>query len=65
MSPDELTQACFDARKRFNSLKSILIRAFDFKTNMRSLYRLGTYMAYSRLFRQEAFKKQSMRFGGK
>ncbi|MEZ4851268.1 MAG: radical SAM protein [Bacteroidia bacterium] len=65
MTADELTDACLDARKRFNSIKSILIRAFDFKTNMRSMYRLGLYLAYSKLFRQEALKKQSMRFGMK
>ena len=63
MTADELTEACFEARKRFNSVRSIITRAFDFKTNMRSLYRLGIYIAYTRLFRQETFKKQSMVLG--
>ena len=63
MSADELTEACFKARKRFNSIKSILMRAFEFKTNMRNFYRLAIYLTYSTLFRQETFKKQGMFLG--
>ncbi len=63
MTPDELTEACFRARSQFNSVSSIIRRAFDFRTNMRSLYRLGIYLAYNPLFRKETFKKQSMKFG--
>jgi radical SAM superfamily enzyme YgiQ (UPF0313 family) len=63
MSADELTEAGFRSRKQFNSLGSIVRRAFDFKTNMRSPYRLGLYMAYNPLFRKEVFKKHGMRFG--
>ncbi len=63
MSPEELTEACFQARSRFNSLGSIFWRAFDLKTNMRSLYRLGVYLRYNPIFRKETFKKQGMRFG--
>jgi radical SAM superfamily enzyme YgiQ (UPF0313 family) len=63
MTPDELTEAAFRARSVYNSPLSIIRRAFDFKTNMRSLYRLGVYVTYNPLFRQETFKKQGMRFG--
>lgn len=63
MTADELTEACFAARKRFNSVGSIVRRAFDFKTNMRSLFRLGIYLSYSTLFRKESLKKQDMFFG--
>ncbi len=63
MSPEELTEACFQARSRFNSLGSIFWRTFDLKTNMRSLYRLGVYLRYNPIFRKETFKKQGMRFG--
>lgn len=63
MTPDELTEACFRARAAFNSLGSIVRRAFDFKTNMRSLYRFGIYVGYNPLFRKEVFKKHGMRFG--
>jgi len=63
MSPDELTEAAFRARAAFNSPFSILKRAFDFRTNMRSLFRLGIYVSYAPLFRKEVYKKQGMRFG--
>jgi radical SAM superfamily enzyme YgiQ (UPF0313 family) len=63
MSPDELTEACFRARAAFNSVGSIVKRAFDFKTNMRSLYRFGIYVGYNPIFRKEVFKKHAMRFG--
>lgn len=63
MSPEELTEACHRSRARFNSVGSIVRRAFDFKTNMRSLTRLGVYVAYNPIFRKEVFKKHGMRFG--
>jgi hypothetical protein len=63
MSADELTEAGFRARKRFNSLGSIVRRAFDFKTNMRTPYRLGLYLAYNPLFRKEVYKKHGLHFG--
>lgn len=63
MSPDELTEACFQARTSFNSMGSIVSRAFDTRTNMRSLYRFMVYAGYNPLFRKEVFKKQGMRLG--
>jgi radical SAM superfamily enzyme YgiQ (UPF0313 family) len=63
MSAEELTEACFYARSQFNSVGSIIRRAFDFKTNMRSLYRFGVYLRYNPIFRKEVFKKHGMRFG--
>lgn len=63
MTPDQLTEAAFRARKTFNSFGSIVKRAFEFKTNMRSPYRLALYLAYSPLFRQETLKKQGLRLG--
>jgi len=63
MSAAELTQACFSARARFNSVGSILHRALDRQTNMRSLYRFATYLRFNPLFRKEVFKKQDMSFG--
>lgn len=63
MTPDELTEISFDCRKRFNSLKSIITRAFEFRTNMRTPYRFMTYLIYNPLFRKEVFKKQGMKFG--
>jgi radical SAM superfamily enzyme YgiQ (UPF0313 family) len=63
MSPEELTEAGFRARTTFNSPLSIIRRAFDFKTNMRSLLRLSTFLTYTPLFRKEMFKKHGLRFG--
>lgn len=63
MTPDELTEISFDCRKRFNSLKSIITRALEFWTNMRTPYRFMTYLIYNPLFRKEVFKKQGMKFG--
>jgi radical SAM superfamily enzyme YgiQ (UPF0313 family) len=63
MSADELTQAGFHCRKAFNSLHAILHRALEPRTNLRSLYRLAIYAVYSRLFRQETFKKHGMHLG--
>jgi radical SAM superfamily enzyme YgiQ (UPF0313 family) len=63
MTPNELTAACLKARTDFNSAASIIQRVFDFKTNMRSLFKLAIYMAYTPLFRRETFKKQDMSFG--
>jgi len=63
MTADELTQATFNARKTFNSFGSIFRRVWDFKTNLRSPYRLGAYLAYNPLFRKETFKKQGLKLG--
>lgn len=63
MSPDQLTEACHRARSSFNSLGSIVSRALDFKTNLRSPYRFGTYLQFNPLFRKEVFKKHGMIFG--
>jgi len=65
MTPDELTSECFEARRQFNSPMSILKRAFDIKTNMRTFRKLFLYAIYAPLFRKEVFKKQGMRFGTK
>jgi radical SAM superfamily enzyme YgiQ (UPF0313 family) len=63
MTTDDLTDAGFRCRAKFNSVGAIVRRAFDFRTNMRSLYRLAIYALYNPLFRQETFKKHGMRFG--
>lgn len=63
MTADELTEISFDCRKRFNSVSSIVRRALEPKTNMRTPYRFLTYLIYNPLFRKEVHKKQGMRFG--
>lgn len=63
MSPDELTEISFDCRARFNSVKSIITRALEPRTNLRTPYRFMTYLIYNPLFRKEVFKKQGLKFG--
>lgn len=63
MSADELTQLGFYCRREFNSIKNILWRALEPSTNLGSLYRFAIFAIYSRLFRQESFKKHGMRLG--
>lgn len=63
MSPDELTEAVFENRKRWNSSSSIFSRVWDFQTHLNSPYRLGTYLVYNRLFASETMTKHGMFFG--
>ena len=63
MSPEKLTELTYAMRCVFNSPRSIAQRAFDFKTNMRSLYRFGIYLVYNPMFRKESLKKQGLRLG--
>jgi radical SAM superfamily enzyme YgiQ (UPF0313 family) len=63
MTADELTETAFWCRRTFNSASSIFRRGFEPKTNMRTLYRLLTYMLYNPLFRREMFNKQGITFG--
>ncbi len=63
MTPDELTEACHQARVRFNSLPSLLHRFSDMQTNMRAVNRAFLYWKYTLLFRKEVYKKHLMRFG--
>jgi radical SAM superfamily enzyme YgiQ (UPF0313 family) len=63
MSPEELTQACWDCRRRWNTLGSIVYRMFDFKTHLSSPMRLLAYLQYNPIYAKEAKKKQGMLFG--
>ena len=63
MTADELTETAFWCRRTFNSPSSIIRRAFEPKTNMRTPYRFLTYMLYNPLFRREVFNKQGITFG--
>lgn len=63
MTPDELTEVCFEARTRFNSIGSMLWRFSDLKTNMRTLRRMSAFWQFTPVFRREVFKKHGMVFG--
>ena len=63
MSPDELTDLCYEARKEFNTIPSMLHRFSDLKTNMRTLRRMKAFWQFTPVFRREVFKKHGMVFG--
>lgn len=63
MTADELTEISFECRRRFNSWSSIIKRAMEPRTNLRTPYKFLTYLLYNPLFRKEVFKKQGMIFG--
>jgi hypothetical protein len=63
MSPDELTEACWQCRRQWNTWGSIFHRIWDFKTVLSSPRRLATYLYYNPIYSREARKKQGMLFG--
>jgi radical SAM superfamily enzyme YgiQ (UPF0313 family) len=65
MSPEELTECCDRAEHDFHSIRSILSRAFDFRTNARSPFRLGMLLAYNLLFRSEGRRRSRLMLGMK
>lgn len=63
MEPDELTEACWQARLRWNRPSSVFSRFWDFRTHLSSPTRAATYLAYNPLYARETFKKQGMYLG--
>ena len=63
MTPDQLTEACFEARREFNRIPSMLWRFSDWKTNTRTLRRMKAFWQFTPVFRREVFKKHGMVFG--
>jgi radical SAM superfamily enzyme YgiQ (UPF0313 family) len=63
MSADELTEAAWRCRRRWNSPGSIARRILDRDTNLRSATRLALYLLYNPLFRRESLKRQGLLLG--
>jgi radical SAM superfamily enzyme YgiQ (UPF0313 family) len=63
MSPEELTEACWQARFRWNRPMSVISRFFDTRTHLSSPAHAVTYLKYNPLYSKETFKKQGMRLG--
>lgn len=63
MTPDELTEACWECRRKWNTPWSIFSRMWDFKTHLSSPVRLAAYLQYNPIYAREARKKQGMLFG--
>lgn len=53
MTARELTDGCREARRAFYGVGSILRRALDFRTHLRSPLRLGLYLGANRISRRE------------
>ena len=63
MTADQLTAVCYEARKAFNTIPSLLWRFSDLKTNMRTIRRMSAFWQFTPVFRREVFKKHGMVFG--
>lgn len=60
MSPDELKEGCFDTRKKFNSISSIVARYFEKDSNMKNPF---IYFGANLINRAEIYKKQGVKLG--
>lgn len=63
MTPEQLTEGCFRARKKFNTFSSIMLRALNKKTHLKSFYHLKMYFLANLISKKEIYKKQDMRLG--
>ena len=63
MTAEQLTDACFSARRKFNTANSIWSRMFDLQTNLRSPFRAGIYLLANLISRREIYSKQSRSLG--
>lgn len=64
MTPQQLTDGCFEARREFNKVTSILHRMLDFRSNFRTPYRAGIFLIANLISRREIYSKQSRHLGG-
>ena len=64
MTADQLTEGCFAARTRFNTIRSILERMLDLRTNLRTPHRAGIYLLANLISRREIYSKQNRTLGG-
>lgn len=63
MTAEQLTEGCYRARSAFNTYGAIFKRTLAPKTNCRSPYRLGVYLASNLISRREIHRKQGLRLG--
>jgi radical SAM superfamily enzyme YgiQ (UPF0313 family) len=64
MTAEEMTEGCFSARQKFNTMKSILYRINDRRTNLRSPLRAGVFLLSNYVSRREIYRKQRRALGG-
>ena len=63
MTADQLTEGVHLARTKFNTLSSMVRRACDTRTHLRTPFRLGVYVAANRISRREIRSKQGRALG--
>jgi hypothetical protein len=63
MTSDELTEACWYCRSRWNTPHSIFQRMWGFKTHLHSPAWLAVYLGDNPFYAKETLKKQGMLFG--
>jgi radical SAM superfamily enzyme YgiQ (UPF0313 family) len=63
MTADEFTDGCYRARRRFGSYASMTRRLLDFRTNLRSPYRLNVFALANLTLRREHRAKQMRPLG--
>ncbi len=62
MTPDELTQCCYDIKKKWSSYSSIAARLIN-PVTLKSIWKIGILLRYSLLFRSENWLKRYLRLG--
>jgi radical SAM superfamily enzyme YgiQ (UPF0313 family) len=63
VSPEELEKECLNAKKRFNTLPSILYRSMDFRSNLYGVVRAAYFIMANLTNRREIYKKQGKTLG--
>jgi radical SAM superfamily enzyme YgiQ (UPF0313 family) len=63
MTPDEVKEACIDARARFYSLGSIWKRSLDFRVNSSSFYMWSQFFTINWLIRREVTERRDYPLG--
>jgi radical SAM superfamily enzyme YgiQ (UPF0313 family) len=58
MTPEQLRDACWNARRQFNRYRAIAQRAFDHRANFASLKHAGLFLAANLASRREIRRKQ-------
>jgi radical SAM superfamily enzyme YgiQ (UPF0313 family) len=63
LSSNELEDGCFRAKRSFNSKRSILLRALDFKSNSKNYLSFLIFMILNITNRKQVYRKQGKRLG--
>lgn len=63
MSPEELSQGCMEARRKFYQFSSIVRRFADFKVNCKNPYNAVKFLSLNLFSRKEVVKRQGLPLG--